>query len=107
MARVAVRATTCSWGDCDINDDIAAREVFQWDRATDPDGTDRTPGIDDGDKLCDFGLNTGIVDVTFKTTAAGGRTEFGTNSHLVNGVLTDGAPANSKNALGQCVGRRG
>ena len=94
-------------GDRDINDNIAAREVFRWDKAPDPDGADRTPGIDDGDRLCDFSLNTGNVDVTFRTTAAGGRTEFGSNSHLVNGVVTDGAPANSKSALDNVLGGAG
>ncbi len=41
-------------GDRDITDIIAAREVFRWSEAPDPDGDDGTPGIDNRDALTTF-----------------------------------------------------
>ncbi len=92
-------------GDRDINDNISVREVFQWNQAPDPHGDDCTPGIDNQDPLRDFSLNTGNVEVAF--SASGGRTEFASNSQLVDGVVTNGARANPNSALDSLLGGAG
>ncbi len=96
------------FGDRDITDNIPVREVFRWDAAPDPDGDDGTPGIDDQDSLGGFSQNTGNVDVTFSSTGAGSNaTVFASNYHLVDGVATDGAPANPNSSLDNLLGQEG
>lgn len=97
-------------GDRDITDNIPVREVFKWSDATDPDGDDGTPGIDDQDKMGDFSVNTGNVDVSFTQTGDSGlnnATVFATNFHLVDGVATDGAPADPNSSLDNILGAEG
>lgn len=96
-------------GDRDIEDNIASREVFRWSEAPDPDGVDGTPGIDDQDVLHGFTLTTGNVDVTFSSSAVGNNndTVFATNFHNVDGIVTDGGPANSTSSLDNVVGGEG
>ena len=96
-------------GDRDINDNIgggeSVREAFRWSEATDPDGADGSPGIDDGDALNGFTLNTGNVDVTFSsvTTGADNVALFEDNFHLVTGVVDDDTGINPNSALGNVL----
>nr|WP_308446164.1 cadherin-like domain-containing protein [Roseovarius pelagicus] len=95
-------------GDRDITDNIPVREVFRWDGAPDPDGDDGTPGIDDQDSIGAFSQNTGNVDVAFSSTGTGhNATVFASNFHLVDGVATDGAPANPNSSLDNVLGQEG
>ncbi len=89
-------------GDRDTTDNLeGGREVFRWSEATDPDGADGTPGIDDGDALGGFTLNTGSVDVTFSTTSTGANnsTVFADNFHLVTGIVDDGSGVDANSSL--------
>jgi len=94
-------------GDRDITDNIATREVLRWSEAPDPDGADGSPGIDDGDALTTFTQDTGNVDVTFTSTTSGSNapTVFADNFHLVDGIATDGAPADPNSSLDNVLGR--
>lgn len=100
-------------GDRSIADNIAGgggavREVFRWSEAPDPDGADGTPGIDDQDPIASFTQNTGNVDVTFSSTSVGSNAQvFATNFHLVDGVATDGAPADPNSSLDNVLSQPG
>jgi len=78
--------------------DAGARESFEWDLAPDPD--DAAP-IDNGDPISGFTQNTGTVDVTFSQLAATGpsSTDFADNPQNVDGIDTDGAPADTNSSL--------
>lgn len=91
------------------NDNVAAREVFKWDQAPDPDGADGTPSIDNQDTIGNFSVNTGNVVVTFTGSATGnpGSTVFASNYHLVDDVVTDGAPANPNSSLDNVLEKDG
>ena len=75
------------------------RESFEWDKAPDPNGP---APIDSGDDLSGgFTQNTGSVDVTYSVLyeSPGVDSEF-TNVDLnVDGVVTDGAPADDNSGL--------
>ncbi|TDE38431.1 Hint domain-containing protein [Antarcticimicrobium sediminis] len=74
------------------------REVFQWDQAPDPDDGG---AIDVGDDLSGgFTQNTGTVDVTFNVTQGpGSASTFASHTQLVDGIVTDGAPADVTSSL--------
>ncbi|MDZ7709661.1 MAG: Hint domain-containing protein [Roseovarius sp.] len=80
------------------NPDAGGREVFQWSLAPDPDGADP---IEDGDSIADFMQNTGSVDVSFRSLfeTAPTDTAFAANPQNVDGVVTDGAPADDASSL--------
>ena len=89
-------------GDRDTTDNLeGGREAFRWSEAPDPDGADGTAGIDGGDALNGFTLNTGSVDVTFSTTSTGANntTVFADNFHLVTDVVDDGSGVDPNSSL--------
>ncbi|MEB8389197.1 Hint domain-containing protein [Rhodobacteraceae bacterium KMM 6894] len=97
-------------GDRDISDNIAVREVFEWSNAPDPQGDDGTPGIDDQDILRGFTQNTGNVDVSYISSPGEGpnnQVVFADNFHLVEGLATDGEPANPNSSLDNILGAPG
>ncbi len=75
------------------------REVFQWDLAPDPDDGGQ---IDVADDLSGgFTQDTGRVDVTFSVLSQdpGMQTAFSGEVELVDGIVTDGAPADTTSGL--------
>ncbi|SHK78883.1 Ca2+-binding protein, RTX toxin-related [Roseovarius marisflavi] len=78
--------------------DAGGRESFEWDLAPDPD--DAAP-IESGDPITGFTQNTGTVDVTFSQLAATGpsTTDFAANPQTVDGIDTDGTPADPNSSL--------
>ncbi|MBZ8119509.1 Hint domain-containing protein [Roseovarius sp. LXJ103] len=97
-------------GDRDTTDNLGGgREAFRWSEAPDPDGADGTAGIDNGDALDGFTLNTGNVDVTFSSTTTGANnpTIFADNFHLVSDVVDDGSGVNPNSSLDNVLGGAG
>ncbi|TDK47424.1 Hint domain-containing protein [Antarcticimicrobium luteum] len=87
------------YGDANAPGTSGGRQVFQWDLAPDPDdGGD----IDAYDDLSGgFTQNTGSVDVTFTVVSQSpaSASTFSAETQLVDGITTDGAPADSTSAL--------
>lgn len=83
--------------------DAGGRESFEWDQAPDP--NDAAP-IESGDPIAGFVQNTGTVDVTFSQLTATGpsTTEFAGNPQNVDGIDTDGAPADPNSSLAVDLG---
>ncbi|MEI4261977.1 Hint domain-containing protein [Roseovarius sp. D0-M9] len=95
-------------GDRDTSDNETSREVLRWSEAPDPDGEDGTPGIDNQDALNDFTMTTGSVDVSFSSTnTMNDPTVFATVPQLVDGIDTDGAPADPTSSLDSFLGGEG
>ncbi|SLN09796.1 Bifunctional hemolysin/adenylate cyclase precursor [Roseovarius gaetbuli] len=86
--------------------DAGGRESFEWDLAPDP--NDAAP-IESGDPISGFTQNTGTVDVTFSQLAATGpsTTDFAANPQTVDGIDTDGAPADPNSSLATDLGSEG
>ncbi|SEK31605.1 Ca2+-binding protein, RTX toxin-related [Roseovarius nanhaiticus] len=85
-------------GDRDTSDNIASREVFRWSEAPDPDTPDNgAPGVDPGDELSNFSLDTGNTTVTFNA-GSGGPSIYNENFILVTGIDTSGAPDANPNS---------
>ncbi|MDT8326987.1 MAG: Hint domain-containing protein [Roseovarius sp.] len=78
--------------------DAGGRESFEWDLAPDP--NDTAP-IESGDPITGFVQNTGTVDVTYSQLVATGSstTEFAANPQTVDGIVTDGSPADPGSSL--------
>lgn len=77
----------------------SVREVFEWDKAPDPNGPNP---IEDGDDLkAGFTQNTGSVDVTFKVLSQSHpvETEFADNDQNVQDIVTDGGSADDNSSL--------
>lgn len=83
------------------------REVFEWDRAPDPDG----PGdVDDGDDLSGgFALDTGNVTVTYSaiTDGPGVSSTYEGDPQNINAIDTGGIPADSTSGLSSVTGGSG
>ncbi len=77
---------------------MSTRESFEWDLAPDTNGSG---AIEDQDPLAGFTQNTGNVDVTFSVTQQTGaaETEFSTDAQNVDGINTDGGPADDNSSL--------
>lgn len=83
------------------------RESFEWDLAPDPNGSG---AIDDHDDLSGgFTQNTGNANVTFSvlTPTAGDYTTFADNDQNVDGIATDGGPADENSSLASGLGGKG
>ena len=85
-------------GNPDATGGSGGREVFQWSLAPDPNDADPIEG---GDPITEFIQNTGTVDVRFFVFQATGPVEntFADNTQNVDGVVTDGSPANPESSL--------
>jgi Ca2+-binding RTX toxin-like protein len=92
-------------GDSD-NPASGGREVFEWSLAPDPNDADPIEG---GDAIAGFTQNTGSVDVTFAVLQATGPVDtlFADNAQNVDGVVTDGTPANDSSSLSADVAATG
>ena len=86
----------------DEPDTGVVREVLQWDLAPDPDGSGP---IASGASLAGgFTQDTGSTTVTFSVLDVDqGTTEFAGNDQLVDGIETDGAPADDESSLSSIV----
>ena len=87
------------YGDSNLPGGTAPRESFEWDKAPDPNGP---APIDNGDDLSGgFTQNTGSVNVTYSVLheSCGVDTEFTNQTLNVDGIDTDGAPADDNSGL--------
>lgn len=83
----------------DANFVTTGREVFEWDRAPDPNGADP---IDNNDNLGGgFTQDTGSVNVTFSVVDDDddAATRFATDDQYVDGIDTGGGPADGNSSL--------
>ncbi|UOA27497.1 Hint domain-containing protein [Pseudosulfitobacter sp. DSM 107133] len=75
------------------------RESFEWDQA----------GFANDQDLTEFTQNTGNVDVTFRITNTTGTTdtEFSIDEQIVDGIVDDGAPVDTRSSLDSLTQGRG